>query len=101
MAPRRSPAIFVRSFAIVPLAMLFGCALASKQVATESTAPYFAQTEQDNASTKEPNSPAEAPTPPEPEVLPPPVDSSLDAVGVTLADLEQLAQEQHPKLISA
>ena len=71
-----------------------GCALASKPVATDSNTAYFAQAE-------EPSPPVESPKPPEPEVLPPAANVAPDAAGVRLAELEQLAQEQHPKLASA
>ena len=94
MAFRRCLTLLVRSTAIAVLATLWGCALASKEVAIDSAAADLAQTEEKDA-------PAEAPKPPEPEVLPPAANAAPDLAGVTLADLERLAQEQHPKLISA
>ena len=63
------------------------------QVATDAKAAYFAQSSEEEQPSEP--IPAKPPTGP-PEQLPPPVGQ-----GTTLAELEQLAKEQHPRLSSA
>jgi outer membrane protein, heavy metal efflux system len=72
-----------------------GCSAASSQLAVDSTTAYFAQTGEEQPEPIAPNPPEE------PEKLPPPMATVEVAGGMSLAECEQLALEQHPKLASA
>lgn len=87
----------LRLGALGALSLAFaGCTLASSQVAVDSAAAYFAQPSEEK---QEPSK--ETPPAPATEELPPAKEVAETATGMSLADFEQLAMEQHPKLVSA
>ena len=75
-----------------------GCAFARKQMDAESTAAYFAEPSEVEKESLPPKTPPE--NTPAPEQLPPANEIAANARGVSLAELEQVAKEQHPRLIS-
>lgn len=84
---------------VAPL-LLGGCTAASSQLATDSTAAYFAQTEEELPESTAPKPLAEPSSSAEPEKLPPSMATAEVAEEMTLKECEQLALEQHPKLAS-
>ena len=93
------PTIFIRLWALGAVSLAFaGCALASSQTDADSAADSLAQSTGVEQETPSPKGPSE--NAPAPEQLPPAKELPEAVGGVSLADLEQVAKEQHPRLIA-
>ncbi|MFN0020759.1 MAG: TolC family protein [Pirellulaceae bacterium] len=93
------PTILIRLCAIGAVSLAFaGCALASNQMDADSAADYLAEPTEVEQESLAPRTPPESA--PSLEQLPPAKESATATGGVSLAELEQIAKEQHPQLTS-